>query len=114
MTSVLALVSANYGVAVVPRSLSTWNVPNIVFRQLENSDEVYFSTVFVYRLGETSAPTRAVIQYMTTHHIGMVSVGTPDVRIVADARQIAGKQFGTRQIFDRDDRDERRRGSPPV
>jgi len=114
MVSVLALVSANYGVAVVPRSLSTGNVPNVVFRQLKNSDEVYFSTVFVYRLGETSPPTRAVIQYMTTHHIGMVSVGMPDVRIVSDSQQIAGKPFGTRQIFDRDDRDERRRRSSPL
>jgi DNA-binding transcriptional LysR family regulator len=103
MVSVLSLVSANYGVAVVPRSLSTWNVPNIVFREFKNSDEVYFSTVFVYRLGETSPPTRAVIQYMTTHHIGMGSLGAPDVRIVAGVPHISGKPFGRPQIVNRSD-----------
>jgi len=112
MVSVLSLVSANYGVAVVPRSLSTWNVPNIVFREFKNSDEEYFSTVFVYRLGETSPPTRAVIQYMTTHHIGMGSLGAPDVRIVAGVPHISGKPFGRPQIVNRSDHDERRQAAP--
>jgi DNA-binding transcriptional LysR family regulator len=111
ITSVLTLVSAGFGVAVVPRSLSTINVPNIVYRPLRNSDDAHFSSVFVYRLGETSAPTRAVIQYMTTHHLGMVSDGAPDIRIIADARHAPGGQIGILQVFGADD--EHARGETP-
>lgn len=87
--SVLTLVSAGFGVAVIPRSLSTVNIPNIVYRSFKNDDDANFSFVFVYRLGETSAPTRAVIQYMTTFHLGMLNIGTPDASIVVDTGQAA-------------------------
>ena len=87
ITSVMTLVSAGFGVAVVPRLLSDVSIPNIVYRPLKNSEDAHFSLVFVYRLGETSAPTRAVIQYMTTYHLGMTSIGTPEASIFVDSRQ---------------------------
>lgn len=67
MLSVLAYVSAGYGIAICSEALSRIALPNIVYRPLAGTDLPRSSIAFVYRRDETSPVARRFIEQMRTH-----------------------------------------------
>jgi DNA-binding transcriptional LysR family regulator len=70
MNSILTYVAAGFGIAVVPRSLTVVQMPNLVFREFVGAATRRFPLVFVYRSNDPSPTTRAFVEFMTRYRLG--------------------------------------------
>lgn len=70
MLAMLAHVSAGHGIGVVPRSLASLTIPNLVFRDFVTPEKAPYPMAFLYRSGEKSPATRALVDYVTRYSGG--------------------------------------------
>ncbi len=64
--TVLAYVGHNHGIAVVPETVKTMNVPNVVFRDIAGDQVPQISIAFVYG-SDPSPSTKLLIRHMQRH-----------------------------------------------
>ena len=69
MSSILTHVAMGHGIAVVPRAMLVFNMPNVVYRDFEGSTKKTFPLDFVHRSSESSPGARAFIEFMAHHKL---------------------------------------------
>jgi DNA-binding transcriptional LysR family regulator len=69
MSSILTHVAMGNGIAVVPKAMSAFNMPNVIYRDFEGFNKKTFPLVFVHRSSEASPATRAFIEFMARHKL---------------------------------------------
>jgi DNA-binding transcriptional LysR family regulator len=67
MITVLTYVSIGYGIAVISKSMSRIDIPNVVYRELATSPVPMSSIAFVYRRNDLSPAADLLTKYMRRH-----------------------------------------------
>jgi DNA-binding transcriptional LysR family regulator len=67
MFTILTYVSIGYGIAVVSKSMSQINMPNVVYRELAVSPAPISSVAFVYRRNDLSPAASLLAKFMRRH-----------------------------------------------
>jgi DNA-binding transcriptional LysR family regulator len=67
MFTILTYVSMGYGIAVISKSMSKINIPNVVYRELATRPVPTSSVAFVFRRNDTSPATNQLINFMRSY-----------------------------------------------
>jgi DNA-binding transcriptional LysR family regulator len=67
MFTILTYVSIGYGIAVISKSMSKINMPNVVYRELAGSPVPTSSIAFVYRRNDLSPAANQLTKFMRRH-----------------------------------------------
>lgn len=74
LTTVLAYVSAGYGIAALSQDLENCRVPNVVFKKIAWNDAPQLAVAFMYRTNETAPASKALIEAMRAHALKLEDV----------------------------------------
>ena len=67
LLTILTYVSMEYGIGVVPRSMSRIDVPNVVYREIAANPVPRSAIAFVYRKRDSSPSAELLRKYMQRH-----------------------------------------------
>jgi len=67
MFTILTYVSMGYGIAVISKSMSNINMPNVVYRELAGDSVPVSSVAFVYRRNDLSPAANLLTKFMRRH-----------------------------------------------
>ena len=67
MMTILTYVSIGYGIAVISKSMSRINIPNVVYRELAANPVPMSSVAFVYRRNDLSPAVALLTKFMRRH-----------------------------------------------